>query len=233
LVLSFLPDNIAYLKSTTFAYDPAKYQELLKDVFRQIRDAGSTSLIIDVRSNNGGNSALGDALTQMFTAKPYRHYSMKWKRSKQYADEMAGKKVTLPEEYLRLDPGEFMHGESGTVTPDHQPLRFQGTVYILSSKETFSSGQMFLAVIKANRLATIIGEETSQPVCSTGEIFFFNLPNSRIRTSLSTKSFVPPGGCNGASGVIPDIPVRMRIEDHRTGRDVILQTAVNKVKERQ
>ena len=231
LSLTFLPDNIAYLKSTTFSYELPKYKELLNDVFKRINDAGSKNMIIDVRTNSGGNSALGDALTQMFTAKPYRHYSMKWKRSQQYVDEMARKRATLPDEYLKLKPGEFLSSDSATVTPGDQSHRFRHGVYILSSKETFSSAQMFLAVIKANGLATIVGEETNQPVCSTGEIFFFNLPNSRIRTSLSTKSFIPPGGCNGAAGVIPDIAVRTRVEDHRSGRDVILETALAKIKE--
>ena len=231
LQLTILPGNIAYLKSTTFSYELPKYKELLNEVFTRILDAGCKNLIIDVRANTGGNSALGDALTQMFTAQPYRHYSVKWKRSQQYVDEMTRKKASLPEAYLRLKPGEFLSGDSRTATPGDEPLRFRGRVYILSSKETFSSGQMFLAVIKANELATIIGEETNQPVCSTGEIFFFNLPNSRIRTSLSTKSFIPPGGCNGASGVIPDIAVRSRIEDHRSGRDVILESALTRIKE--
>jgi hypothetical protein len=226
LELKFLPDNVAYLKSTTFAYHLEKYKELLTETFRKVREAGSKQLVIDVRANSGGNSALGDALTQMFTSLPYRHYSMKWRRSNQYVDEMDRKKIELPEEYRKLRAGEYLTVDSATISPGERPFRFSGKVYVLSSKATFSSGQMFLAVIKANRLATIVGEETNQPVCSTGEIFFFNLPNSHLRTSLSTKSFIPPGGCNGAAGVVPDVLVRPRFEDFLSGRDTILETAL-------
>ena len=226
LELKLLKGGVAYLNSTTFSYDLEKYRALLKDVFTQIQTAGVKKLIIDVRSNTGGNSALGDALIDMFNSKPYRHYSMRWKRSVQYVEEMQRKKIPVPDNYLALRPGEMLSGESQVVTPVDNPLRFKGRVYVLSAKETFSSGQMFLAVIKDSGLAKIIGEENNEPVCSYGEIFFFNLPHSRLRTSVSVKYFIPPAGCKDARGVLPDIPVKRRVADYVTGRDAILEATL-------
>ncbi|HEX8423346.1 MAG TPA: S41 family peptidase, partial [Pyrinomonadaceae bacterium] len=141
-------------------------------------------------------------------------------------EEMQRKKIPVPDNYLALRPGEMLSGESQVVTPVDNPLRFKGRVYVLSAKETFSSGQMFLAVIKDSGLAKIIGEENNEPVCSYGEIFFFNLPHSRLRTSVSVKYFIPPAGCKDARGVLPDIPVKRRVADYVTGRDAILEATL-------
>lgn len=227
LELKLLKGGVAYLNSTTFSYDLEKYRALLKDVFTQIQSAGVRKLIIDVRTNTGGNSALGDALIDMFNSKPYRHYSMRWKRSAQYVEEMKRRKIPVPDDYLALRPGEMLSGESQVVKPGANPLRFKGRVYVLSAKETFSSGQMFLAVVKDNGLATVVGEENNEPVCSYGEIFFFNLPHSRLRTSVSVKYFIPPAGCKDARGVLPDIPVNRQVADYVTGRDAILEATLN------
>lgn len=230
LELKLLDNGIAYLNSTTFSYDLEKYKTLLKDVFTQIKSAGVRKLIIDVRNNGGGNSTLGDALIDMFNAKPYRHYSMKWKRSNQYVEYLKSKNLPIADIYLSKRPGEFVSTNSEINKPAANPLRFNGQVYVLGSKHTFSSAQMFLAVIKDNKLAKIIGEETNEPACSFGEVYAFSLPHSRLRTTASVKYWIPPGGCKNASGVVPDLPVTRRVADYLNGRDAILETALNLIK---
>lgn len=233
LELKFLGNTVAYLKSTTFSFDLEKYKDLLKDVFTRIKTSGAKKLIIDVRENSGGNSQLGDALIDMFNSKTYRHYSMQWKRSAQYVEELKRRKIPVPDNYEGLRPGEILSNESPVINPGGNPLRFEGRVYVLSSKDTFSSGQMFLAVVKGNALAKIIGEETSEPACSFGEMLFFNLPNSRLRTSLSVKYWMPPGGCKGASGVVPDVLVKRPVTDYVTGKDTILEETLKITNEKQ
>jgi hypothetical protein len=230
LELKLLGNGVAYLNSTTFDYDLEKYKSILKDAFTQIKSAEAKTLIIDVRNNRGGNSALGDALINMFNAKPYKHYSMKWKRSNQYVEFLKSKNLPVPDNYMALRPGEFISTQPPTVNPGDNPLRFDGKVFVLGSKETFSSAQMFLAVIKDNGLAKIVGEETKAPVCNFGEIYFFNLPHSRLRASLSVRNWMPPAGCKDARGVVPDLPVTRRVADYVSGRDAILETALNLIK---
>lgn len=223
-------DGVAYLNAKTFDHDLDKYRQLLTESFTKIKESGARTLVIDVRSNSGGNSALGDALIDMFNPKPYRGYSMKWKRSDQYVTERERKKIPLPDVYLKMKPFEIYSTESTMKSPSPNALRFGGPVIVLSSRDTFSSGQMFLAIVKDNKLATIIGEETDAPACNFGEIFFFNLPNSLLRTSLSVKQWVPPGGCNGTEGVIPDLRIDRRIDDYLEGRDAILEGALSRIR---
>ena len=232
--LKFLDGETAYLNSNTFTYDLEKYKALIGDAFTRIKSAGVRNLIIDVRNNDGGNSALGEALIDMFNAKPYRSWASKWKRSVFYAEDLKRGNIPLPasviEKYLAARPGETLSSGFETITPGANPLRFGGRVFILSAKETFSSGTMFLGTIKDNRLAKIIGEETNEPACMFGEMSLFWLPNTRLRVSLSVKSWIPPAGCKGMRGVVPDVVVNRRVADYVTGRDGILETALNLIK---
>ncbi|MDQ3712467.1 MAG: S41 family peptidase [Acidobacteriota bacterium] len=185
-----------------------------------------------MRENRGGNSALGDALTDMFNAKPYKYFSMKWKKSVQYVERMKSLDAPVPDYYQKLSPGEVYVSEPKTVKPGANPLRFAGQVYVLGGRKTFSSGQMFLGVVKDNKLATIIGEETNEPRCYAGELHTFNLPNSRLRVSSSTRYWTPPGSCRDARGIVPDIPVTERPDDYLTEKDVILEAALDFIKRR-
>jgi hypothetical protein len=190
---------------------------------------------IDVRKNGGGSSQLGDALIDMFNAKPYRVWTSKWKRSVFYAELLKSGNVPLPksliEKYLAARPGEVISDYSETVNPGGNPLCFNGRVYVLSGAKTFSSGVMFLGVIKDNKLAKIVGEETNEPACMFGEMDMFWLPHSRLRVAFSVKSWTPPAGsCNGTRGVVPDVVVRKSVNDFLTGRDVILERALGLIK---
>ena len=233
LDLKFLPNNVAHLEASSFDYDLEKYKVLLKDVFTQIKSSGTRKLIVDVRENTGGNSNLGGALLDMFNSKPYREFSMKWKKSEQYVERMKGFNAPIPDHYEKLKPGEVYVSKREIIKPGANPLRFSGQVYVLSGRKTFSSGQMFLAVVKDNKLATVIGEETNEPGCSAGEVHMFSLPNSRLRVSSSTKYWTPPGGCNGSSGIIPDVVITERANDYLTEKDVILEATLSLIKRKQ
>jgi Peptidase family S41 len=230
LELKFLDKNIAYLNASTFDYDLEKYRAILKDFFTQIKASDARNLIVDLRNNTGGNSMLSNELIDMFNGKSYKDYSSKWKRSVQYVEKMKSDGLPIPDYYLNLNPGEMYASKSDTVKPAANPLRFNGKVYVLSSKETFSSGQMFLGVVKDNKLAKIIGEETSTSACSPGEQYRFNLPNSRLRVMTSVKYWMAPGGCNNGRGIMPDVFVKERLDDYLSGKDRILETTLNLIK---
>jgi hypothetical protein len=41
--------------------------------------------------------------------------------------------------------------------------------------------------------------------------------------SLSVRSWIPPAGCKGMRGVVPDVVVNRNVADYVTGRDGILE----------
>ena len=230
LELKFLEGNVAYLNASTFSYDLEKYRVMLKDVFTRIKGSGAKHLIIDVRSNMGGNSELGDSLLNMFNAKPFKTYSSSWKRSAQYVERMRQEGVKLHNRYLGLKAGELLNFESVTITPADNSRRFSGDVYVLSGEDTFSSGLMFLGLVKDNKLAKIIGEEPTTPACFAGELYTFKLPNSGLRMSASVKYWSAPLGCNGERTIVPDVVVKKQVEDVVTGRDRILEKTLELIR---
>jgi hypothetical protein len=64
-----------------------------------------------------------------------------------------------------------------------------------------------------------------------GEMSMFWLPNTRLRVSLSVKSWIPPAGiCQGTRGVVPDVLVKKFVSNNSTEKDQILETALNLIK---
>jgi C-terminal processing protease CtpA/Prc len=72
-------------------------------------------------------------------------------------------------------------------------------------------------------LATIVGEETGEPVNSTGEIYSLTTPGIGLRASLTTKVFLSPKPHPDGQGVVPDIAVATTPADAAAGRDPVLE----------
>ena len=72
-------------------------------------------------------------------------------------------------------------------------------------------------------LATVVGEETGEPVSSTGEIYTEVTPGTGLRAYLTTKVFLAPKPQPADQGVVPDVPVATTIADVAAGRDPVLE----------
>ncbi|HHD92455.1 MAG TPA: peptidase S41, partial [Candidatus Portnoybacteria bacterium] len=62
---------------------------------------------------------------------------------------------------------------------ENKKNRFKGNVYVLTSKETYSSAADFAQAIKAYKLGKIIGEKTGGWIVCYGDIVEDQLPNSK------------------------------------------------------
>ncbi len=102
----------------------------------------------------------------------------------------------------------------GTVTnlrlgwpmrPHATPLRYAGPVYYLIGTHTFSSAQKCALAVRDFGLGTLVGEETGEPAVTTGEVYPFTLPNSRLGATATTKTWLPAKPHRVGEGVLPDI----------------------------
>ena len=213
ITLKFLDGGVAYLESKTFSYDVSKYKSLLAQLFTQIQAAKPAALVIDLRQNGGGNSELGEALIAMFDIHPYRSFGGSWKRSAQYAELMRTRKIhdddSLVRDYFNAREGELINLPADEMKPEANPLRYQGPVYVLSGEYTFSSALMFVAEVKDNHLATVVGQETLEPACHYGELYFSELPNTKLRFGMSVKKWIRPSGVCDGGGVKPDFAIKL------------------------
>ncbi|MGV3656493.1 MAG: S41 family peptidase [Chitinophagaceae bacterium] len=208
-----MQDNIGYLNLRTFGTDYDKFNEFLEATFTDIKKDNIKGLVIDLRENGGGNSALGNRLLHFITAKPYRMSGgVRWKVSQPYKDHLyrldSAKRASYAY-YTGKENGSFISGEEAAKAPPANDLRFNGPVCVLIGANTFSSANMLAVTIKDFNLATLIGEPTGEPGNDYGETLTLTLSHTAIPFSTSTKHFVRPNGDMADNGAIqPHIYVK-------------------------
>jgi len=84
---------------------------------------------------------------------------------------------------------------------------------------------MFASTIKDYKLGTLIGEETGGLATSYGDIYPFQLPNTRLHCGVSHKRFVRPSGEDDGRGVLPDHQVEINVDDIAAGNDKVMAFA--------
>jgi hypothetical protein len=107
------------------------------------------------------------------------------------------------------------------------PLTAKGHLYTLIGRHTFSSA-MFAAVELHNDLhAVLVGEPTGNKPNHYGQMETFELPNSKLKVSYSTKHFHMIRNAD-PSTLKPDIPVPCSLEDYMAGRDPVMDAVLRR-----
>lgn len=184
-----------------------RFKTFLNDTFTQVKARGLTTLIVDLRNNGGGNSALGSALMDYLTDQPYRlfsRYEAKVSAQMTAYTAGAGQASLYP---LGSPVGSVYKNEEPFVQPTQNPLRFKGKVYVLISSYTFSSALALTSAFKDFKIATLVGEETSASPSDYGEVYPFKLPNTGLEVWTSSTYWVRPSGFDDGRGVLPDVNV--------------------------
>ena len=202
-----------------------KFHVFLDTTFSQIKDKGIKYLVIDLRNNSGGNSRLGDEFFQYIAKEPFsqygktimkvsRHLKMLWKDyflSQGYIDStMLNKVLSIPNGSI-IDPDEKLYSEDedSFISLRENPLRYTGTIYLLTSPATFSSAADFAWCFKHYNMGKVVGEETGGWGLCYGDNVCAELPNSRIAINVSCKLFYDIGATEKSThGVIPDYSVK-------------------------
>lgn len=205
--------NIGYIFARSFATrgseDLPVYERCIDSIFAVIRRDGVTRLAIDVSSNDGGASAVGNMIIKHIFPKPYRNYSMSWKRSEAYLAKLASWGFK-DEAYQKAQPGEMLHFPSGLIVPSKVRNPFEGKVIVIIGPETFSSAIMFATLVQDNDMAKLAGEPpvNGHPT-HFGEMYSTTLPNSRLELRFGVKEWVRPAGRGEENKLLPDIPYKL------------------------
>ena len=78
-------------------------------------------------------------------------------------------------------------------------MQYHGTLSILIGPRTYSSAVIFAAPFKHYHLATMIGEETGEPLVFYGDDYDFDLPATHLQAQVSHKRFTLLGGATTAA----------------------------------
>jgi len=234
--------DLAVVEINTFEFQFERYDSLLKSSFNVIKQSGVNNLIIDVRANHGGNGNLIGTLVDYLTDQPYitdakSEVKTSEATKKCYtthpifvnAIEQARKAEDNSSDFMEL-ANCFLEKPAGTITtfpkkitiPEENEYRFDGTLYVLTSANTFSGGTGFSVIIKDNDIGYLVGTETSDNPTDYGCIMLFELPNTKINIQNSTQYTLRPAGYDDGRGLIPDFKVFPTYRDLISGYDRVM-----------
>ena len=136
---------------------------ILKKTFEAIQAKASTTLILDLRDNGGGEDELGKLLFSYLVEGPFQYYDDLIINRKAFGfSKYAEREVSISDGMVEARPdGRFNmvgHPNSG---PQHasQPT-FKGRVLVLTNGGCFSTTSELLTQLHDRQRATFIGEES-------------------------------------------------------------------------
>ncbi len=222
--LRFYDDDIAYIYKRMFM-PPKDFLHFMDSAFKVISEKQINHLIIDNLSG-GGLTDLTDSLMSYFTDKPY---------------SMLEKQMT------KISPSTKEHIESnekegyiqdGYLIEEYQKHsterknRFSGSTYILTGTLSYSAATSFPAAAKCYQNATIVGEETGQPLVSNGGQDMFMLPETEMFCITALlKVYMPCHNNDEVNGVIPDYNITPTLDDLLYDKEYTLEYTLKLIRE--
>ncbi|MEM1413008.1 MAG: S41 family peptidase, partial [Pseudomonadota bacterium] len=177
---------------------------------------GAEQLIIDLRQNPGGDNSFSDPMIAWFADEPFRFYAEFLIRS---SDEAAASNAARLEasggdensvsarfarEYERVPRGEMFPFELPYAEP-RDGQRFEGKVYALINRHSYSNAVNAASVIQDYGFGTVAGEKTSDMATTYGSMEQFQLPNTGISVGFPKSHIIRPSGARKTDGVTPDL----------------------------
>jgi hypothetical protein len=209
--------EIPVLDIPNFAYGRFEdYRKFVDNFFQENLD--KEAIVIDIRRNPGGNGTWGYYLMDHFAKEPYPILErFDFKVSREFKD--SGYASKAGDIARRAKNGTYIPIAGGRIhSPEYQGEKFNGKVFLLTSRATNSAGVVAAAIFQNSQMGTIIGQETAGRIEFSSDPIFITLPHSKLRLKVPVAVYALPGA-DPDRGVAPDVSIRYSIEDLREGRD--------------
>ncbi|HEX6180694.1 MAG TPA: S41 family peptidase [Chitinophagaceae bacterium] len=205
-----------------------------KKSFKALRKNNINHLVIDVRSNGGGDAALSTLLTRYVIDEKFKIADSLYavKRSSKYGKHIQNQWIywtimqflTKKKSDNNYHFGYFERHYFKPRKKDH----FNGQVYILTGGNSFSATTLFAGALKGQQNVTIIGEETggAEYGNSAWMIPDVTLPNTKVRFRLPKfRLVVNKNSPKNGRGVQPDVLALPSVDAIKNGVDYKVQKA--------
>lgn len=195
--LELLGKDTALMTINQFLWpDKQKFYAFTAAAFARMREAGTTTLLIDVRENTGGDDDMWkEGLLPYIATRPYRHASA-------YVKKVIPGRASGSERVGDIVKAELDKWEQ--PAPDN-PLRFTGRVYVLVGGMTYSSAVLFSNVMQDFKFGQLAGAGGYARTRQTGGNQIRTLPNTGLELILPRIVFDRPAGNGAPRFVQPDI----------------------------
>lgn len=224
------------LRWRAFEDDEGRFDAFLEELFGVARDEQVGALVIDLRQNQGGATACGDAVLRYLAAAAFTQIrrvevTISADARRAFLGYVPAALRWLPVRYLHpwlrplwsSDIGDTAAMAPDPVEPFADRLRFGGAVFLLTGPGTMSSASLFAATLQALGLAVVVGEATGGHATMYGNVIDARLPNSGLKVWMPTS--VVEGLATGP--VMPDHPVSQSAADLARSRDTVLDYAID------
>lgn len=237
-------EDIAIMTLRTFSKSWIKqngkpYKKFFADAFEELAAKGTKNLVIDLRSNGGGDPEPTIAL-----------FSHLYKEDFEFYEDMFTKVIRFPEPklykgkqwYVNLLGWALVKKRGDVYQPRYLEKTkrrrkvddiYEGKVFVLVDPLSYSATGEMAGILKEYNRATFIGEETGgNPVTNTsGYMETLVLPNTKIQAVISLVAFdMAVKFENDGYGLKPDHEVRNSFDDELEGRDAVMDYAIKLVK---
>lgn len=186
-------------------FTPETASQLARLMRERLHDA--RGVVLDLRANGGGDAeAMTDAASLFLPAEtPLGVFT-----------DRENQKVSEP------------HTRTALLYSAAAPVVFQGALVILVDAQTASASEIFVAAMRDNKRATIIGERTCG--CALGIRRRHALPDGGA-LDISEMDFRTPHGAHlEGAGVMPDETIAPSREDIIKRRDPAIKAAIERLK---
>lgn len=245
----FPTQDIAYLRPGPFyntepggvVWDNTAYVARIEAAYETLIQSGASQLILDLRDNPGGDSSFSDPVIAPFADEDFRFASRFTIRVSDATT--ASNAARLAEDpgatqsvsaqfaalYANSQNGETVEFDIPFATP-HPALRFEGEVYVLVNRYSFSNAVNAAALIQDYGFGLIAGETTADMATTYGAMETFTLPRTGIQVGYPKAHIIRPNGETRVHPVTPDIP--LDIPPLRGSQDVVLQQLIDHIEGR-
>jgi hypothetical protein len=211
-----LENSVAYLYNDRFR-KPDLFVPYIDSVFSVLQQNKIDYLIIDKRSG-GGFSSLVDSLLSYLTDKSYQQIVKKAVKisaaNQGYVNENKSN-GTIKDGYLNI--------EYQPVSAVKRENMFEGKTFILMNEKTSSAATNFVATIKSNHIAVLVGKEAAQPLIGNGDVTKIRLPNTKLACYSSMSTYYLPGAENRNDSVKPDYEIEINAEEILSEKDKYIE----------
>jgi hypothetical protein len=237
--------GVGLLDMPTWALYNSKFdwERYLDRLFAELTAKGTGDLIIDLRTNEGGDSVGDRILAHLIDEDLPAEPVVRKTRYRRVPDDLRPVLETwdpafydwgdaaadLGDGFYRLT--KYDNDTGGAVVKALKP-RYAGRVWVLIGAVNSSATFEFASVVQRHRLGTLVGQPTggNQRGITGGAFFFLRLPKTGIEVDVPLIGQFPVSGQPlPDAGLEPDVHVQPRVEDIASGRDGALEEVLRRI----